>query len=257
MFIGTFQLSASTSCWFRQECQTAEVSGLFRTALAEALYHREQLSSRAAAQKLLPKLATLLEVSLPATQVAMPEAHPDIPTGFPDQAITGRLSELGTLSVVCVTDAERPHWEAMMASVIIPRGGPVHQMGVSSIGCTRHGMVSWEVSVLSVRGCNCNHGMTLSDGQSRLAMLILAECCATTGFCFCHRYGCMVWLRRLWNWRPVALPMIGSLSISSVHGYDKRLWTRSIRAPVIAQRGGRVVPSGHPVAGPVARGWSG
>ncbi len=116
MFIGTFQLSASTSCWFRQECQTAEVSGLFRTALAEALYHREQLSSRAAAQKLLPKLVTLLEVSLPATQVAMPESHPALPTGFPDQTITGRLSELDTLSVECVTDAERPHWEAMIAS---------------------------------------------------------------------------------------------------------------------------------------------
>ena len=87
MFIGTFQLSSSTASWFKQECQNAEVSGLSRTALAEALYHREQLSSRAAAQKLLPKLATLLEVSLPATQVAMPEAHPDIPTGFPTQPL--------------------------------------------------------------------------------------------------------------------------------------------------------------------------
>ena len=108
--------SSSTACWFRQECQTAEVSGLSRTALAEALCQREQLSSRAAAQKLLPKLATLLEDSLPAIQVAMPESHPDIPTGFPDQIITGHLSELGTLSVACVTDAERSRWEAMMAS---------------------------------------------------------------------------------------------------------------------------------------------
>jgi len=60
MFIGTFQLSSSTACWFRQECQNAEASGLSRSDLAEALYNREQLSSRAAAQKLLPKLAALL-----------------------------------------------------------------------------------------------------------------------------------------------------------------------------------------------------
>ena len=57
---GTFQLSSSTACWFRQECQNAEASGLSRTALAEALCQREQLSCRAAAQKLLPKLAALL-----------------------------------------------------------------------------------------------------------------------------------------------------------------------------------------------------
>ena len=116
MFIGTFQLSSDTACWFKQVCQNSEVIGLSRTALAEVLCHREQLSSRAAAQKLLPKLAAHLKVELPRTQVVMPEAHPLIPTGFPDKNITASLSALGGLTIERVTQAERPAWEAMMAS---------------------------------------------------------------------------------------------------------------------------------------------
>ncbi|MYI82968.1 MAG: IS4 family transposase [Chloroflexi bacterium] len=118
MQTGTKQFSPDTVAWLRQACADGVLS---RRALARGFCEREQWLDHAgrpnlaSASPVLARLAERLGMSLPEVRGRMPDAHPRPAADYPDQAVSGSLDGLGTLSLVPVMDrADGRRWESMI-----------------------------------------------------------------------------------------------------------------------------------------------
>ena len=118
MRINTRQISPDTIEWFRKACENGDLS---RRALALEFCAREQWldyagrPNRASASSLLRKLADRLGVCLPPVKGRPLEAHPRPSADYPDHAVSATIQELGTLSLVPVSDRDEGRlWESML-----------------------------------------------------------------------------------------------------------------------------------------------
>ena len=117
MQIGMRQVPAGTLEWFAAACKDG---ALTRTALARGLCLRENWSGPAgrqclaSARKLLPALAGKLDLRLPEAAPLALSPHARPAADFPDNPVSCPPGELGTLSLVKVTAADRRRWEAMI-----------------------------------------------------------------------------------------------------------------------------------------------
>ncbi len=118
MRINTRQISPDTVEWFRKACENGDLS---RRALALEFCAREQWldyagrPNRASASSLLRKLADRLGVCLPPVKGRPLEAHPRPSADYPDHAVSATIQELGTLSLVPVSDRDEGRlWESML-----------------------------------------------------------------------------------------------------------------------------------------------
>ncbi|MCY4313377.1 MAG: hypothetical protein OXD44_06745 [Gammaproteobacteria bacterium] len=106
MRISTKHFSPDTIEWFRKACESGDLS---RQALAREFCTREQWLdyagrlNLASASPVLLKLADRLGASLPQARGRPLDAHPRPSADYPDHAVSGKLKELGTLSLVPTT----------------------------------------------------------------------------------------------------------------------------------------------------------
>lgn len=122
MQIGLRQISSEAVEWFREACRDDGPERLSRSAMAREFCRIEKWRDasgepcRASAQKLLPKLALSLGVSLPEPGSRPGGSHRRPETDFPDKALACGLAALGEVSVEPVPEGERRSWESMVES---------------------------------------------------------------------------------------------------------------------------------------------
>ena len=118
MQIGLRHFSSATIDWLIQAVKDGDCT---RHGLARELCERENwrnprgMPCLAQAGKALRRLANKLDLSLPAAR-PMPAMPDPVEHDYPDLALTCRLSDLGTVTLEPVGDADKVLWRAMMAS---------------------------------------------------------------------------------------------------------------------------------------------